>query len=155
VLARQIERAVRAERCATARTLFKRLKALPDAKRWVDKAEEPVSECGKQPEPKGVPARVQIGNLDVRKGDRGQVKAGINARARAVETCALRHDLLVDGRAILNLRLSFSGGRTAGARIRHSSTRNRRFDACALTAMRLSEVSGEAEVDVPLLIKPR
>lgn len=156
LLARQIERAVGANRCRQAKRLFKTLSGLAKAQRYVRQVEDKVSTCGAAPPvAKGDPARVQIGNLDVTAANPRAAETAVKRRQQALTTCAIRHDLKVQGRAILNLRLEFGGGRTRGARIRHSSTKNRRFDACALTALRLTEVAGEARVDVPLLIKPK
>lgn len=152
-LAWRVQSSVRAERCAQAESRLEALAAHPNGATHARRLAGQVERCAAPKPTRGSVARVQIGNLDIKRGDASVIKRAVDAQRARLSGCGQQHGLRVVGRALLNLRLSVSHGR-ASVRVRHSSTGNARFDACAQSAIRQSAVAGDAQVDVPVLIKP-
>lgn len=143
---------MRANRCTQAEDRLAELAAHPDGEVLARRLKADVKACDTPKPVRGEPARAQIGSLDIKEGNAAAIKAAVRAQSGRLAQCASLHDLRVAGRALLNLRLTVTASR-ASVRIRHSSTGNSRFDACAQSAVRQSAVTGDGLVDVPVLIK--
>ncbi|MGK0358511.1 MAG: serine/threonine protein kinase [Bradymonadia bacterium] len=152
-LAWRVKASVRAGRCAQAQARLEVLEAHAEGDAPARRLKAAVMDCEAPGAVGGEPARAQLGNLDIREGDASVIKAAVRAQTARLARCVTQHDLRVAGRALLNLRLTVSSSR-ASVRVRHSSTGNARFDACAQSAIRQSALIGDAQVDVPVLIKP-